>query len=66
MKGVRAAMARSGINNKLMAEQWGISATAFYNKLTGRTEFKNSEICTIATLLSLSASELESIFLRHK
>lgn len=61
-KEMRAAMARAGVSSKFMAEKLGISATAFYNKLTGKTEFKNSEIRTVANLLSLSAAELESIF----
>ena len=61
-KEMRAAMARAGMSSKLMAERLGISSTAFYNKLTGRTEFKNSEIRTVAKLLSLSAEEMENIF----
>lgn len=61
-KEMRAAMARAGVSNKFMAEKLGLSSTAFYNKLTGRSEFKNSEIKIIAKTLSLSASELEAIF----
>ena len=59
---LRAAMARAGVSSKQMAEALGLSSTALYNKLTGRTEFKNSEIRIIVRLLSLSAAELEHIF----
>ena len=58
----RAAAARQGISNRDMAEGLSLSEQAFYNKMHGRTEFKNSEIKALAKILSLSMDAVNQIF----
>lgn len=60
--GLRAEIARCGISKQALAAQMGLSEQAFYNKLAGRTEFKNSEIKAIAKELSLSMEKVNFIF----
>ena len=59
----RAAVARSGRTNRELAKSLGLSETAFYNKVGGQTQFKNSEIKKLAELLSLSMASVNAIFL---
>lgn len=58
----RAAVARSGRTNRELAKSLGLSETAFYNKVGGQTQFKNSEIKKLAELLSLSMASVNAIF----
>lgn len=58
----RAAIARTGISNKVIAEKLGLSEQAFYNKMSGRSEFKNSEIVKLSELLGLTMESVNLIF----
>lgn len=58
----RAAIARAGITNRELAAKLGLSEQAFYNKMNGRAEFKNSEIKHIANALALSMRSVNTIF----
>ena len=58
----RAAIARSGTSIRDIAIKIGISEQALYNKLSGKTEFKNSEIQKLAETLSLSMNAVNVIF----
>lgn len=58
----RAAVARSGKTNRELASSLNLSDTAFYNKVCGRNEFKNSEIKKLAELLRLSMKDVNLIF----
>lgn len=60
---LKAAIARSGITNRELSSHLGISEQAFYNKVGGQSEFKNSEIKHLAVLLSLSMDAVNAIFL---
>ena len=60
---LRAAIARKNISKVKLAEAMGLSYTALHYKMTGRTEFKESEIRTLVKILDLSAEELNHIFL---
>ena len=62
----RTAIARAGISNRDIAAKIGLSEQAFYNKLSGKTEFKNSEIQKLATILSLSMNSVNVIFFDGK
>lgn len=62
----RTAIARAGISNRDIAAKIGLSEQAFYNKLSGKTEFKNSEIQKLATILSLSMNAVNVIFFDGK
>lgn len=58
----RVAVARAGISNRELAGDLGLSEQALYNKMSGRSEFKNSEIKKIAVILKLSMEAVNSIF----
>ena len=58
----RVAVARSGATNRELAAALGLSDQAFYNKINGQTEFKNSEIKKLAAKLCLSMEEVNRIF----
>lgn len=59
---LKAAISRSGLSRGQIAGHLGLSENAVYNKLSGKSEFKGSEIKTMARLLSLSASAVNFIF----
>lgn len=58
----RMAIARAGTSNREVAANLGLSEQAFYNKINGRTEFKNSEIVKLTKLLRLSMDAVNIIF----
>ena len=59
---LRAAIARSGETNRSIAKHLDISEQALNKKIKGETEFKSSEIKTVAQVLSLSLSDVNLIF----
>lgn len=59
---LRAEIARHGISNRALAKELSVSEQAFYNKLNGVTEFKESEIKKLANVLSLSPSQVNLLF----
>lgn len=59
---LKAAIARADIPNKVLANRLGLSEQAYYNKVSGRTEFKNSEIKKMAEMLDLSMESVNRIF----
>lgn len=61
-KEFRAAIARAGVSKREIAAQLGVSEQAFYNKLNGRAEFKNSEIVKLSEMLGLSMADVNLIF----
>ncbi len=60
---LRAEFARQGISNRRIAAELNISEQAFYNKMSGVTEFKESEIKKLIQILGLSAADVDRIFL---
>lgn len=52
----------SGISISFIADKIGISRETLYNKLCGKTEFKVSEVSTLARLLRLTPKEVDKIF----
>lgn len=61
-----AAISRSGYLLSHIAQCMGLSRQGLNNKLTGRTEFTQSEIITLSRLLSLTKIERERIFFAAK
>ena len=53
---------KSGFSKSFIAESLGLSRPWLYNKLSGKREFKASEIKRLSKLLNLSASEKDAIF----
>ena len=60
---LRAEIARKGISNRSISKEMNISEQAFYNKINGSSEFKESEIKKLIELLGLSAEDINRIFL---
>ena len=60
---LRAEIARQKKTYRAIAAALGISEQAFYNKLEGKTEFKESEIRKLIEFLELSAEQVNHIFL---
>lgn len=58
----RAAVARANVANKTLAAHLGLSEQALYNKISGKTEFKNSEIVKLADILNLTMNDVNDIF----
>ena len=60
---LRAEFARQGISNRDLAKELNISEQAFYNKMSGASEFKESEIKTLIRILGLTAADVDRLFL---
>lgn len=52
----------SMIPKSCIAEALGITRQAFYKKLDGKREFKNSEMKKLAEILHLSSKDRDDIF----
>ena len=63
---LRAEIARKNKTNRALASKLGLSEQAFYNKVNGKTEFKNSEMLTLAEELDLSMEDVNVIFFDAK
>ncbi len=59
---LKAEIARAGKTNRSLAALLGMSEQTLYNKITGKTEFKSSEILILARELSLSMQSVNDIF----
>lgn len=59
---LKTAIMKANKTYRSIARSLGISEQAFYNKVQGITEFKNSEIKKIASILHLSLAEVNFIF----
>lgn len=59
---LRAEVARKGVSNRAISQALGISEQAFYNKMSGKAEFKESEIKKIAQVLLLTSDDVNRIF----
>lgn len=59
---LRAATARAGKTNRQLAKDLELSEQAYYNKIKGRVQFKNSEMVMLARLLALDKNMVNHIF----
>ncbi len=59
---LRVELARVGLTIPQAADKIGISKKAFYCKIDGTSEFKQSEIKALKQLLSLSDARVGEIF----
>lgn len=57
-----AKIEKSGRSKSELAELLGITRQGLYNKLSGESEFKSSEIRILSGLLSLTPEERDLIF----
>jgi predicted transcriptional regulator len=53
---------RAGFTNRDLAKAAGISQTSFYDKMNGRTEFRQSEIKFITNHIGLTNEERDKVF----
>lgn len=60
---LRAEIARKGKSNKAIIRALNISEQAFYNKMSGNSEFKESEIKKLIEILELTVEDVNRIFL---
>ena len=60
---LRAEIAKKGISNRALCKEMKLSEQAFYNKINGCSEFKESEIKSLVNVLGLTAEDLNRIFL---
>lgn len=61
-KELAAELARNSISIPKAADSIGIGKKAFYSKMKGESEFKQSEISKLKNLLHLSDSRVSEIF----
>lgn len=61
---LREKMNESGMTVKAVAEKSGILRETLYNRLKGNGEFTASEIVSLSSVLRLSVSERDEIFLK--
>ncbi len=59
---LQVAIKRAGLTSRDMARRIGVSDTSFYQKCHNKTEFKVSEIRTIADTLKLTIEDVQRIF----
>lgn len=63
---LRAVIADSGLKYKALAEIMGLSPYALQMKIDNETEFKASEIDTLANALGMDMQQRDSIFFYRK
>lgn len=61
-KVLREKILNKGMSLVFVSGKLDITREGLYNKLSGNSEFKASEIKTLADLLSLTPKEIETIF----
>ncbi|MBQ6059439.1 MAG: toxin-antitoxin system, antitoxin component, Xre family protein [Clostridia bacterium] len=61
-KALKEHIKSSGISIVHISRRLGISAAAFYNKLSNITQFKPTEISELCDILCLTQCEKEAIF----
>lgn len=63
---LRGEMVKRGYTAAKLAESIGIGEKAMSNKLTGKSDFKQSEIKKICSVLNLDNDQIIAIFLLRK
>lgn len=63
---LKARMAYLGVGAKELCEKTGIGVSAFYRKISGKSEFTQGEISAISQALDLTHDTLCEIFFAEK
>lgn len=63
---LRDLISSAGLKYKFIASSLGITPFGLQKKIENRSEFKASEITTLAKLLSMTDNQLMSIFFQKK
>jgi len=61
-KKLHGKLVEKGFSMASMARELGISETTMYNKMSGKTEFTQGEMHTMASRLQMSMQEISAIF----
>lgn len=61
---LRERIKRKGISNLVLAEKLGLSEQALQSKISGNSEFKESEIRKVIGLLELSPGDVDLVFFK--
>ena len=57
---------RAGVTKKALAKRLGITEMALFNKIKNVSEFKASEIATLAYALGMTSEQRDAIFFGQK
>lgn len=63
---LRAELVRQGISLRALATCLGIDRSTLYKKMTGKTQFLQSEIAMIGEILHLDSNGIVAIFFDNK
>lgn len=61
---LREIIKRKGISNLVLAEELGLSEQALQSKISGNSEFKESEIRKVIGLLELAPGDVDLVFFK--
>ncbi len=61
---LRERIKRKGISNLVLAEKLGLSEQALQSKISGNSEFKESEIRKVIGLLELAPGDVDLVFFK--
>lgn len=61
---LKSKIEESGMTVVAIAEKSGILRETLYNRLSGKTDFKSSEIVALTSVLNLTKPERDKIFLQ--
>lgn len=61
---LRERIKRKGISNLVLAEELGLSEQALQSKISGNSEFKESEIRKVIGLLELAPGDVDLVFFK--
>jgi predicted transcriptional regulator len=62
MSRLQEIIKESGYKKRHIAKELGISHQSFYNRLSGKSEFKSSEISKLCEVISISKKVRDEIF----
>lgn len=63
MEELKEIIKNSGLKATFIAEKLGLSRSAYYNKIDGKTKFNAVEISSLKEILNLSLEQVDRIFL---
>lgn len=63
---LKAELVRQGVSLRTLATILGIDRSTLYKKMSGRTQFLQSEIAKIGEILHLDSNKIVAIFFDNK
>lgn len=62
-KSLKKFLSERGVKISVLAKRIGVSYKTFYNKLSGNSEFTQTEIRELSDFLGLKLEQIETLFL---